>query len=400
MSMLLRAITVLLLASMLNPSAFAQGRDPKLFPELSRSISAEMEATNLNNNYKGVTTNGELLQGLYPIRSTGIDTAAMISTANAFIATLTDAQKQDTLYAVDDIEWRRWANMSIYKRHGVSFDDMSPAQQESAWSLLDSALSTKGVTLARDIMHLNQTLGELTGNNFVEFGEGKYWLTMMGTPSASQPWGWQLDGHHLIINFFLLGDQIVMTPAFWGSEPAVATAGKYAGTRIMDAEMTKGLELIRSLDAQQQQAAILYTSKTGNNLMTEAWSDNVVIDYAGAEVAGFTAEQKARLMDVIGLYIGNMEAPLAEDKMKEITAYLDQTHFAWIGDTQDDSVFYYRIQSPVLVIEFDHQAPVGLGHLYPRGVPYREHVHSMVRTPNGNDYGKDLLRQHYLTERH
>jgi len=400
MSMLLRAITVLLLASMLNPSAFAQGRDPKLFPELSRSISAEMEATNLNNNYKGVTTNGELLQGLYPIRSTGIDTAAMISTANAFIATLTDAQKQDTLYAVDDIEWRRWANMSIYKRHGVSFDDMSPAQQESAWSLLDSALSTKGVTLARDIMHLNQTLGELTGNNFVEFGEGKYWLTMMGTPSASQPWGWQLDGHHLIINFFVLGDQIVMTPAFWGSEPAVATAGKYAGTRIMDAEMTKGLELIRSLDAQQQQAAILYTSKTGNNLMTEAWSDNVVIDYAGAEVAGFTAEQKARLMDVIGLYIGNMEAPLAEDKMKEITAYLDQTHFAWIGDTQDDSVFYYRIQSPVLVIEFDHQAPVGLGHLYPRGVPYREHVHSMVRTPNGNDYGKDLLRQHYLTERH
>jgi hypothetical protein len=400
MSMLLRAITVLLLASMLNPSAFAQGRDPKLFPELSRSISAEMEATNLNNNYKGVTTNGEVLQGLYPIRSTGIDTAAMISTANAFIATLTDAQKQDTLYAVDDIEWRRWANMSIYKRHGVSFDDMSPAQQESAWSLLDSALSTKGVTLARDIMHLNQTLGELTGNNFVEFGEGKYWLTMMGTPSASQPWGWQLDGHHLIINFFVLGDQIVMTPAFWGSEPAVATAGKYAGTRIMDAEMTKGLELIRSLDAQQQQAAILYTSKTGNNLMTEAWSDNVVIDYAGAEVAGFTAEQKARLMDVIGLYIGNMEAPLAEDKMKEITAYLDQTHFAWIGDTQDDSVFYYRIQSPVLVIEFDHQAPVGLGHLYPRGVPYREHVHSMVRTPNGNDYGKDLLRQHYLTERH
>jgi hypothetical protein len=290
--------------------------------------------------------------------------------------------------------------MSIYKRHGVSFDDMTPAQQDAAWSLLDSALSSKGVTLARDIMHLNQTLGELTNNNFVEFGEGKYWLTFMGTPSKTEPWGWQLDGHHLIINFFVLGDQIVMTPAFWGSEPAVATAGKYAGTRIMDAEMTKGLELIRSLDAQQQKAAILYTSKTGNNIMTEAWSDNVVIDYAGAEVAGFTAEQKSGLIDLIGLYIGNMEAPLAEDKMKEITAYLDQTHFAWIGDTRDDSVFYYRIQSPVLVIEFDHQAPVGLGHLYPRGVPYREHVHSMVRTPNGNDYGKDLLRQHYQNERH
>jgi len=74
--------------------------------------------------------------------------------------------------------------------------------------------------------------------------------------------------------------------------------------------------------------------------------------------------------------------------------------FAWIGETADDAVFYYRLQSPVLVIEFDHQAPVGLTHLYPRGVPYREHVHSTVRTPNGNDYGKDLLRQHYLSHPH
>ena len=396
----LRTSVCLLLASLTLDSALAQGRDPKLFPELSRTISAEMEATNLNNDYKGVTTNGEVVPGLYPLRSTGIDTAPLINAADAFIATLSETQKQDTLFPVDDIEWRRWANMSIYKRHGIAFDDMSAAQKDAAWDLLDSALSTKGVTLARDIMHLNETLGELTNNNFVEFGEGKYWLTFMGTPSKTEPWGWQLDGHHLIINFFVVGDQIVMTPAFWGSEPAVATAGKYAGTRIMDAEMTKGLELIRSLDAAQQKAAVLFTSKTGNNIMTEAWSDNVVIDYAGAEASGFTAEQKATLMDLIGLYIGNMEAPLAEDRMKEITAYLDQTRFAWIGETKDDSVFYYRIQSPVLVIEFDHQAPVGLGHIYPRGVPYREHVHSMVRTPNGNDYGKDLLRQHYLAHPH
>lgn len=400
MSLLLRSTAFLLLASLLNPSAYAQGRDPKQFPELSRTISAQMEATNLNGEYKGVTTNGEIVDGLFPLRSTGIDTKPLISAADTFIATLTDAQKQDTLYPIDNIEWRRWANMSIYKRHGVSFDDMSDAQKTAAWDLLDSALSNKGVTLARDIMHLNETLGELTNNNFVEFGEGKYWLTFMGTPSASEPWGWQLDGHHLIINFFVQGDQIVMTPAFWGSEPAVATGGKYAGTRIMDDEQTKGLALINALDAQQQKAAILFTSKTGNNIMTEAWSDNVVIDYAGAAVSGFNAGQKALLMDVIGLYIGNMEAPLAEDKMKEITAYLDQTHFAWIGETKEDSVFYYRIQSPVLVIEFDHQAPVGLTHMYPRGVPYREHVHSMVRTPNGNDYGKDLLRQHYISHPH
>jgi Protein of unknown function (DUF3500) len=223
---------------------------------------------------------------------------------------------------------------------------------------------------------------------------------LMGEPSASEPWGWQLDGHHLIINFFVLDSQVVMTPTFWGSEPAVATSGKYAGTRIMDEEQQKGLTLIRALDAAQQDKAIILKEKTGNNIMTQAFSDNVELDYAGIKVADFTAEQKALLIDLVGLYIGNMEADAAEVKMAEITAKLDETWFAWVGATKDDSVFYYRIQSPVLLIEFDHETPVGLTHLYPRGVPYKEHIHAVVRTPNGNDYGKDLLRQHYVAERH
>ncbi|HTE18973.1 MAG TPA: DUF3500 domain-containing protein, partial [Armatimonadota bacterium] len=86
----------------------------------------------------------------------------------------------------------------------------------------------------------------------------------------------------------------------------------------------------------------------------------------------------------------------AKVKMAEVRRHLDQTWFAWIGGTAPDSVFYYRVQSPVILIEFDHQLPIALRNL-PR-VPNREHIHSVVRTPNGNDYGKDLLRQHY--ERH
>jgi hypothetical protein len=50
-------------------------------------------------------------------------------------------------------------------------------------------------------------------------------------------------------------------------------------------------------------------------------------------------------------------------------------------------------------VEFDHQTPIALPGA-PRGVPTREHVHSVVRTPNGNDYGKDLLRQHYEQHPH
>ena len=51
------------------------------------------------------------------------------------------------------------------------------------------------------------------------------------------------------------------------------------------------------------------------------------------------------------------------------------------------------------LIEFDHQVPANL-RSSPRGVPNREHTHTVVRTPNGNDYGKDLLLQHYLQQPH
>jgi Protein of unknown function (DUF3500) len=63
-------------------------------------------------------------------------------------------------------------------------------------------------------------------------------------------------------------------------------------------------------------------------------------------------------------------------------------------------VFYYRIQSPVILIEFDHQRPVGIRHLLDPRLPSVEHAHTVLRTPNGNDYGKDLLRQHYAQEQH
>ena len=86
--------------------------------------------------------------------------------------------------------------------------------------------------------------------------------------------------------------------------------------------------------------------------------------------------------------------------MREVAAHLDDTWFAWAGGTSDDAVFYYRIHSPVILIEFDHQLPVGTTSLIPPDRPTRAHIHTMVRTPNGNDYGKDLLRQHLAAHPH
>ena len=173
--------------------------------------------------------------------------------ADAFLRSLAEDQRRRTTFAVDDPEWRKWMNQHFYIRQGVSFKEMSEPQREAAFALMGASLSAKGLKLTRDIMKLNHTLAELNNNNFEEYGEWLYHLTMMGTPSATEPWGWQFDGHHAIVNYFVLGDQVVMTPLFVGSEPVSATTGKYAGTKILQEEQDRGLAMITSLDRSQQQ---------------------------------------------------------------------------------------------------------------------------------------------------
>jgi len=134
--------------------------------------------------------------------------------------------------------------------------------------------------------------------------------------------------------------------------------------------------------------------------MTEAFKDNVVLNYAGIKASELDASQQSGLLDLIGLYVGNMREGHAQVRMSEVEAHLDDTRFAWIGGTRDDAVFYYRIHSPVILIEFDHQSPIAMRQYFPNRLPNRQHIHAVVRTPNGNDYGKDLLRQHYEKHEH
>ena len=369
--------------------------------ERFRTMSEQAEKKGLAEPFRGVTSDGTVVPGLFGIRSTGVSTAPVRKAADAFLGALTQEQRDKTAFDVDDPEWRKWMNQHFYLRQGVSFKEMTEPQRESAVGLLRASLSAKGVKLTRDIMRLNHTLGELNNNNFEEYGEYLYWITVMGKPSATEPWGWQLEGHHLIVNYFVLGDQVVMTPMFVGSEPVIAHAGKYKGTVILQDEQKLGLAMIGSLTDAQRGKAILNPSKTGNNNLSEAWKDNLVLDYAGVPASELNADQKQGLMRIVEAYVSNMNEGHAKVRMDEVRQHLDKTWFAWIGGTAPESVFYYRVHSPVILIEFDHQVPVGLRNATPNPrTPNREHVHAVVRTPNGNDYGKDLLRQHYEKHPH
>ena len=391
----------MLSAAVLAPWARGQQRPQTASEtaELYRKISEDYEKEGLAP-FKGITTNGDVLPGLFDIRPSGVSTEPVRNAAERFIATLNPVQLGRTMYPVDDIEWRKWMNQHFYARQGICFAEMTTTQRDAAFGLVKASLSARGFELTQNIMRLNETLAELSDDHDF-LGEWLYYIQIFGKPSATEPWGWKLEGHHVIVNYFVLGDQVVMTPLFVGSEPVRATSGKYKGIEILQREQNDGLQLLNSFSPEQRRQAILNFSKTGNNNLTEAFKDNVVIDYAGLRTVDLATPVRQSFRDLIHLYVSNMDEGHTRIKMDEVDLHLDNTWFTWIGGTQSDSAFYYRVQSPVILIEFDHQRPANLaGYASDPKKPTQQHIHCVVRTPNGNDYGKDLLRQHYLAHPH
>lgn len=379
----------IVIASVIAATAIAA---TALFAQPPGGGFAERARVALAEPFVGMSVDGEIQPGLFEIRATGASTADVREAANAFLDSLTAAQRERTTFPVDDTEWRNWANVHRFPRQGVSVDELSSDQREAGYALLRASLSERGYRTSRDIMRLNYHLAELV-DNFDEYGEFLYYFTIMGEPSEDEPWGWQFDGHHLVINYFVLGDQVVMTPVFMGSEPISASSGRYAGTSIMALEQSTALELMQSLSSAQRAQAVLSVDKSRGENQAEMLRDNIDVSYEGLPATRLDADQRRKLLDLIDLYVGNMDDAHAAIRMDEVMAHLDETYFAWKGSSGADSVFYYRIHNPVIYIEFDHQGPTALSG--PRNVATRNHVHSVVRTPNGNDYGKDLLRQHY-----
>ena len=347
--------------------------------------------------FVGLTIDGTLVPGLFPITSTGVSTQPLVDAANAFLDSLAPAQRAVVRFGVDDRAWRAWSNIHPFvMRHGVPLDECSDAQRQAALELLRATCSARGFALARDVMRLNEYLGGLTGRH-AEYGEWYYWLSVFGEPSTEAPWGWQIDGHHLIVNCFVLGDQLVMSPSFFGSEPT-AFANR---ARVFEAEEQRGLAFARGLTDAQRAIALPASSdgvvrpqRMDGRIQTAAFRDNLQVPYAGVPGDALASDQRRDLLDLIDSYTGRMRDGHARVRLDEIARHLDDTRFVWLGGLDDDSVFYYRIHSPVVLIEFDHLN----GIAFDNEEPSRNHIHTVVRTPNGNDYGKDLLRQHYARQ--
>jgi len=338
--------------------------------------------------FRGITADGKIEHGLFPLCTSSASTAPLVDAVRAFLASLDDAQRRAVTFDVDGEVWRTWSNIHRnLMRHGLCLVELSEAQRERAYGVMRAGLGARAYETARNAMRLNETLAELTGLPD-EFGDQFYWISIFGTPSPDRPWGWQMDGHHCNINCFVLRDQIVLSPMLLGSEPVTAEAGVYAGVTVLREEEAEGWAFMNALSPEQRACTLVGTELPFDGYAS-GFKDNIVVPYIGLPTAEMSGEQRERLKRLIALYTDRLQPSHASQRLDEVIAHFDRTVFGWIGECDPVSPFYYRIYNPVIFIEFYHQPGVAL----PNTGYNRRHAHALVRTPNGNDYGRALLRE-------
>ena len=348
-----------------------------------------------------------------------------------FMASLSSDQRaKATFDFADQAERSRWYYTPNPKR-GLCLGEMTRAQQRLAHQLVATGLSRTGYMTAAVIIGLELLLDgvEQWGDNNPIRDAGLYYVSVFGTPNASAPWGWQFQGHHVSLNYTIAGGRLISpTPTFFGSNPAETSLGRVASIRPLAGVEDIARELVRSLDAEQLRAAHLAPAAPidlmqsnrprvldgvtfippplmqGQPFGDEAkeilaarsralgYTDdhNEALRFTmtpkGLPASKLTPAQRDTLWELIGEYIGRMPDEIAEIETAQLRAQTNsELHFVWAGGLERRQAHYYRLQGTRFLVEYDCAQDNA------------NHIHSVWRDPV-NDFGADVLGQHYATE--
>lgn len=319
--------------------------------------------------------------------------AGMREAAIAWLATLPPALKKDAVRPFDDADRFDW-HFVPRSRNGVSLKEMDAKQRAAAQGLLKRALSAAGHAKVTNIIELELVLREIEALGSLRRDPEKYHVTVYGQPDAKEKWGWRFEGHHLSLNFMLMGDRLVVdTPSFLGANPAEVKSGPKAGLRALKQEEDLARELLASFTAEQRRAAV-FDTRTFGDIVTAAKDQVAPLAPVGIAAAQMTEAQKALLLKLISEHANTFEPGLATARMARVRhgrvgseaggegGGFDAIRFGWAGGTERGQPHYYRIQGPLFLIEFDSSQSSG------------NHIHTVWRDFTG-DFGRDLLREHY-----
>lgn len=369
-----------------------------LATEKAHLLKAHWQAM-LDETFRGITADGEVESGLYPLRDEGFEVEEAVASANALLETLTESQRDHVSHAIDAKQWRAWYNPEIpFNDYGIRLEDTGASTQQAFWRLLQSCTSAEGFTKVQRLMDANHFLGELYDLTNI-MNRWSFHFMIFGEPSTGKPWGWNIYGHHVAFCCFIIGRQLVIAPTFMGVEPNVIARGDETDCTLFTEEEYLGLALMQSLEGDLQRRSTIYAQMEDPAMPPErfnfadqrhlagAFQDNRVIPLEGICVAEFNDAQREKLMTLIGVFLDFLPDGPRQARLQLIEQHLDNTWWNWIGGCGDDDVFYYRVQSPVLLLEFDHHSGMWLTNEQPE----KFHIHTITRLPNGNDYGKALL---------
>lgn len=348
--------------------------------------------------FVGLTSDGVVREGLYPLPTDGSTDAALIAAADELLGLLTQEEAERFRYSIDAPQWRGWSNPEfVFHRVGLRLEDLAEEKAQAVFALMRASLSPEGYDRVIEAMKLNGFLGELVGLPTV-MNDRSYWVSLYGSPSRDEPWGWQLFGHHVALNFVTLRGRDVIAPVFLGAEPALSDGAR---PPIFDQRERVAIELASSLTPEQRARAVVYESVLDPTMPDDrlhpaderhvagAFRDNRVVPYEGIPASKLDDLQRALLRAVVEDFLLLLRAPQRARTLADYDAHLDETWFSWYGATDGSQPVYFRIQSPVIIAELDNHAGVWLTNR----LPARFHVHSTLRLPNGNDYGRAYIAQ-------
>ncbi|OBJ83293.1 DUF3500 domain-containing protein [Mycobacterium sp. 1245852.3] len=346
--------------------------------------------------FVGVTTDGLPVYGL-DAGGDGFNPAPAINAASAYLRALDTGQRKAATLPLDAPEIRMWSNAFLtFPEHGLLLQELSTEQRLRALAVIEATLSARGFAQMREAMRLNAQLGHFVQNYEDTLTEWCYWFTIFGDPQAGQAWGWQLAGHHIDLHAVIVDGHLVVTPAFLGCE--------FEAHTIFHDHRHAALTLMDGLGPHRQGKALLHGSMLSAELPAAlagmvdgrhragAGRDNLILPYAGVRGDAMSSGERELLRRLLNVYVTSLPTGgPRESRIRSIENHLDETYLAWIGRWDEKSPFYYRVHSPVVLIEYDNHPGIFLDNDEPE--PF--HVHTIVRTPNGGDYAKNLLRNHY-----
>jgi hypothetical protein len=306
---------------------------------------------------------------------------AMKSAAEAFLGSLDAAQRARAVFPFASPE-RENFRFTPQVRSGLPLKEMDAAQRAAAMKLLDAALSDQGKLKATQIMLLESVLAVLEEKPDYR-DPSKYHVSIFGIPGDEAGWGWKFEGHHLALNYTIVGGkEVAVTPSFFGANPAKVGGEHFQELRVLKAEDELAHALVATLLAGGHKE-VVFSDKAPAEILTAENRKATALEPVGVSAGDMSAAQQQALRELIGTYTGRQRQDLAAAELRQFEAAgFDKIRFGWAGGTAAGEAWYYRVQGPTFLLEAANTQN------------HANHIHTVWRDFEG-DFGHDLMAEHY-----